>query len=92
MKPWLAIPIVLLAGCSHIGTVQEKLHPDGTKEITRVEITTFFDGKTDLAKFRTTSTDKSQGMSVGSVSENASSTNAVELLRSIGAILATMPK
>jgi hypothetical protein len=88
----LLLPILLLAGCASFSTTQDRTLPDGTRETTRVRIDTIFDAHSEVAKLRTTMTDKSQGIGVGSVAENSSSTNVVEILRLIGGILQSLPK
>ena len=79
--------LLLLCGCARFHSVQQS--PDGT--MTSVTITTFFDGRSEVSKLRTTQTDKSQGVSLGSINENSTSTNLVELLHAIGEILRNMP-
>lgn len=88
----LSSVILLTAGCAHFSTTQDRTHPDGTKETTHVFISTLFDSHNEVGKLRTTMTDKSQGIGVGSISENSSSTNLVEMLRLVGAILQSIPK
>jgi hypothetical protein len=68
-------------------STQTETSPDGTQRITRVCVTTFFDGKSDLAKLRASTTDKTQGLTVSGLDQSSSSTNAVEILRHIAAIL-----
>jgi len=88
----LSLSLLLLCGCAHFSTVQERTLIDGTKETTNVRIFTFFDANNQVGKLRTTMTEKSQGIGVGNISENSTSTNVVEILRLVGNILATMPK
>ncbi len=78
---------VILCGCARFRSTQTEISPDGTQRITRVYVTTFFDGRSDLAKLRTTMTDKSQGIGVIGLDQSSSSTNAVEILRHVAAIL-----
>jgi hypothetical protein len=80
--------LIMLIGCARFRSVQQ--NPDGTK--TTVVITTFFDSNNEVSKLHTTQTEKTQGITLGSISENSSSTNVVELLRLLGGILATLPK
>jgi hypothetical protein len=79
--------ILLLNGCAHFTSRQTETAPDGTQRVTRVSVTTFLDARSEVAKLRATTSDKTQGLSLGSVSENSSSTNAVEILRHVAAIL-----
>lgn len=80
--------LLLLPGCARFHSEQVDL--EGTR--TTVTITTLFDAHNEVAKLKTTQTDKTQGVSLGSVNENSSSTNVVELLRVLGGILAALPK
>lgn len=54
---------------------------------TRVSVTTFFDAHNDLAKLRASTSDKTQGLTLAGLTESSSSTNTVEILRHIAAIL-----
>ena len=89
VHPWLKICLLcfLLAGCARFRSTQTETAPDGTQRITRVCVTTFFDGKSDLAKLRASTTDKTQGLTLAGLDQNSSSTNTVEILRHIAAIL-----
>lgn len=88
----LTLSLALLCGCAHFSTDQQRINPDGSKEITRVSISTVFDSHNEVGKLRTTMTEKSQGIGVGNISENSSSTNVVELIRAVGVILMNLPK
>jgi len=90
--PLYALCILILAGCASSSTTQSRTLPDGSHETTHVRIYTLFDAHSEVTKLRTTMTDKSQGMGLGSISENASSTNLVEILRLVGGILQSLPK
>ena len=81
-------PLLLLCGCSSFSSVQ--VSPDGTR--TTISITTFWDSHSEVSKLRTTQTEKTQGVSLGAVAENSTSTNIVELLRVVGGILVNLPK
>jgi hypothetical protein len=78
---------LVFSGCARFRSTQTETSPDGTQRITRVCVTTFFDGKSDLAKLRASTTDKTQGLTVSGLDQSSSSTNAVEILRHIAAIL-----
>lgn len=86
------ISALALSGCASFHTSQQRIAIDGTKETTSVEICTLFDSHNEVGKLRTTMTDKSQGIGVGSISENSSSSNIVELIHGIGGILQALPK
>ena len=80
----------LLCGCSTFRTEQTEYSTNGlpTKS-TVVVLRNVFQANSEMTKLRTTFTDKSQGIGVGSISENASSTNLYE---GLGTILGTAIK
>lgn len=84
---FLCLLLLNLAGCARFRSTQTETAPDGTQRITRVCVTTFFDGKSDLAKLRASTTDKTQGLTLAGLDQSSSSTNTVEILRHIAAIL-----
>ncbi len=88
----LIFATAILSGCAHFSSVQTDTLPDGTVRETRIRVLTLFDAHNDLAKLRATMSDKSQGMSLAGLSENASSTNAVKVLELIAAIVGTVAK
>lgn len=68
--------LLLLSGCSTFHTTQTEYGTNGLpSKSTEVRITSLFDAHSDVTKLRTTFTDKSQGIGVGTISENVSSTN-----------------
>ncbi len=75
--------IALGTGCSHFkSTVSETVIGGVTNRITTVGATTFFDAKSQLSKLATGQTDKgNQKVSVGALNEEASGSNAVQVLR-----------
>ena len=79
MKKLLILVAIIGQGCSTMTT--EQTGPDGEK--TRTRIVNFWDSKSELAKFRTTQTDKSQGVSVGAYNAEATSTNITALAEAI---------
>lgn len=81
-----------ITGCARFHSVQTDIAPDKSARVTRVSIWSFFDSHNDVTKLKTTATDKTQGISVGSISENTSGTNALEMLHAVGTILQNMPK
>jgi hypothetical protein len=82
--------LVLLSGCAHFSSRQTETAPDGTQRVTRVAVTTFMDGRSDVAKLRATTSDKTQGLTLGGLSESASSTNTVAILSHIAAIIGSV--
>ena len=81
----LIAAIVGLTGCARFtSTVTERGSVDGTTErITVVRINTFFDSKSELAKMSSGQTDKSPKVSIGSLNQESSGTNAVNLVASV---------
>ena len=78
----------LSAGCARFNsTVTEVTAPDGTVERrTVVKAGTLFDSKSELAKLSSGQTDKSQKVSIGSLSQESSASNALGFAESaIGA-------
>ncbi len=90
------ISILLLAlvtgGCAQFSSRQVETAADGTTRETRIRVYTLFDANSDLTKLRASTTDKTQGMSLAGLSESASSTNFVEILRLIATIAAATAK
>jgi hypothetical protein len=77
--------LMLTAGCARFtSTVTERTLPDGvTERVTVVKAATLFDSKSELAKLSSGQTDKSQKVSIGSLSQENSATNAVTLIESV---------
>ena len=65
-----------LAGCARFQSHQ--VGPDGTE--TTVTVWTLLQGKSEVAKLRTTQTDKSQGIGLGSLSQEANFTNTIHIV------------
>lgn len=94
----LIIVVVLLAfasvGCARFTTTQsdtsyEKGLPVRTIS-TRATATTWFESKSALANFKASQTDKTQGASVGSLSQETNGTNAASTLREFRLLLETL--
>ncbi len=89
----LTFPLVcaLVSGCAYFSTDQtDKSYVDDkgkpTREITTTaKATTFFAGKSELAKFKASQTDKTQSASVGNL--NQATDGAEALGATIGATL-----
>lgn len=82
---WLLMAVgimVMFTGCARFHSVQVETSLDGSRRETRQTISTFWDSKSEVSKVRATTTDKSQGLSIGSVSESSSGTNATDLVKS----------
>lgn len=83
---------VLAVGCSTFKTVQTDVSyeafSDGTKiatypsrsVTTKVTAKTLWDSQSALANFKASQTDKTQGASVGSLSQASSGTNAINVI------------
>jgi hypothetical protein len=85
---WLAIAAAtvfflaaLFSGCTSFSISQDETAPDGTRRHTTTHGFALFDSKSELAKVRATTTDKSQIQSIGALSQEASSTGAVQMLK-----------
>lgn len=84
----LCVSVVWLAGCARFSSHQVQTMSDGTSKEQKQIVWTFFDGKSDIAKLRASTTDKTQGLSVGHLNEETSGTNAVDLIeRVVGAVV-----
>lgn len=82
MKKFLILISLCLAGCASLDTnVTETADGDKT---TRVKIRTFWDAKSELAKMHTTSTDKTQSVTVSGLAQESSGTNAVAAFEAFG--------
>lgn len=73
----------LLVGCNTFHAHIEEIEEDGTYRITDIKIYNAFDSKSDLSKLKTTFTDKTQGISVGSYSQESSATNLIPIVEAI---------
>lgn len=107
MKPIRIVALVAIAfgafstGCARFATTQTDTSYDKgqpTRTITtRATAHTLFSAKSALANFKATQTDKSQGASVGGLTQETSGSNAVALVEKIvgaavgGAVKAAAP-
>jgi hypothetical protein len=62
-----------VTGCAQFHSYQKESKPDGSIVEQRHSVTTFLDGKSEIAKLRASTTDKTQGLTVGGISEESSS-------------------
>jgi hypothetical protein len=90
----LLAAIAVLTGCAQLTSTQtETIAEDGAStRTTRLQVTTFFDARSDLQKLRSSTTDKTQGLTVGGLSEGSSGTNTVEALKQLKEILGLIAK
>ncbi len=77
-------------GCASSRVHTLETHLDGTKVETEVRAHTFFDSKSELAKPKASVTEKTASSAVGSMSQESSGSNAVQVVKIIveGAISA----
>lgn len=90
MKTLLLIPLIALTGCASFTTKQKESRneTEGTVEIsTTVKARTLWESKSQLSNFKASQTEKTQGASVGTLSQESNGTNTVEALKSIERIL-----
>jgi len=86
-----------LCGCSSFRSDQIETRPDGSRVEQHQKITTFWDSKSDIARLRASTTDKTQGLTVGSISQESTSTNINDLVGTVvsaavqGAVKAAVP-
>lgn len=92
MRKYLYLSAALLVGCTHLHTKIEEIDKDGSKRVTDNSCTSFFDSKSDLTKFKTTNTEKTQSIGIGSLSQESSGTNAVRVLDSVARIVEAAAK
>lgn len=77
-----------MTGCSAFKTIQEDTRRnektgETTTVKTTVSATTFFDSRSALTAFKATQTDKSQGAAVGSLTQDAASTNVNRIVEAV---------
>jgi len=92
MKTLILMAVLTLTGCASFNTTQTDMTYEKGQPLrqitTQAKSRTFFDSRSSLASFKATQTDKSQTASVGSLNQDASGTNAVDLVTKItGAVV-----
>jgi hypothetical protein len=78
--------VVIFSGCASVRIEQsETVAPDGEsiERNTKFRANTFFDSKNELAKARTTMTDKTQGVAISGLEQESSGSNAVSLAEKV---------
>jgi len=81
----LATVLLLSSACAGFRTVQTDYSYEPTtgkvirKITTRAKSTTFFDSKSNLAKWKASQTDKTQGAEVGGLLQESTATNLVTI-------------
>ena len=79
----LIVLALLLAGCSTFRSDQIQTKADGTKIESHQLIRNFWDAHSDLAKLRASTTDKTQGLTVGGYESDVQSTNVNALVSDV---------
>ncbi len=84
------------AGCARFSTNQSDVSYESGKKVrvitTKATAHTFFDAKSELAKFSALQTDKSQSAKVGNLNQASSGTNAIEVLKQMTELAKALPK
>lgn len=86
--PLLLSLITILSGCAHFQTTQTDERIDAktqekTKITTQASSWTFFDSKSNLAKWKATQSEKSQGAEVGGLAQETTGTNATTIVSAV---------
>lgn len=83
----MAIALTFLAlcltGCASFSSEQDQTKPDGTNTKSHQRIFTFWDANSSVAKLRASTTDKTQGLTVGGLDQESTSTNVNALVEGI---------
>jgi|SRR6185295_5930515 len=79
----LIFAILLTVGCAHFNYSANETKPDGTEIATKVKAFTFFDSKSELSKLKTSTTDKTQSLGIGTLNQEAEGSNAVNIVNSV---------
>jgi hypothetical protein len=91
----LLICVVAISGCARFSTQQTDVSVTDKNGITtrtittKASATTFIESKSQLANFKASQTDKSQGASVGSLSQDSNATNSVDAAVFLGTLIKT---
>lgn len=95
-KLLMIITAVLAVGCGTFRTTQKESRYENGKLtvviLTKVSATTFFDSKSRLSHFRAMQTSKTQSATVGELTQEASATNLVQVLRATADIIEEIGK
>ena len=84
MKRLCSVLLLLLCGCARFSSEQVQVKLDGTRVTSHQRITTFFAGNATVGKLRASTTDKTQGLTVGSIStETEGGTNLVPIVEAL---------
>lgn len=84
MKKWYVGFLAMgLCGCTVLRTTIVEKDANGGVRETQMTVKTLWDSKSDLAKFKTTNTDKTQSLGIGTYSSESESTNIVALIQAV---------
>lgn len=87
MKKLLPLIALALCGCAGFRTTQIDYSYENGKLVrkikTKASANTFFEAKSSLATWKATQTDKSQGATVGGLSQEATGSNVVSMAEAI---------
>ncbi len=75
----LALLSVFCIGCNTFHVHIEEIDADGAFRTTDIKIKNAFDSKSELTKLKTTFTEKTQGISVGGLTQENTLTNVVSI-------------
>lgn len=85
MKALALLLLVLSSGCASYNSTQVRsISTNGVETTsTRVSIKTLWDAKSELSKLSATTTDKSQRLGIGSLSQESTSTNLQNIIEAV---------
>jgi hypothetical protein len=75
----------LMVGCAHVKTTTTCIEMDGTSRTTEVTAWAVLDSKNELAKVKTTNTDRTQSVGWDGMEQSASGTNVVAITERVSA-------
>lgn len=89
----VAVMCVALCSCAHFTTKQtdERMEDGTTKITTKASAYTLFSSSSQLANFKATQTEKTQGAEVGSLNQQGG-TNTVATLEALARLVGALPK
>jgi hypothetical protein len=91
MKTIALLAVVALCGCARFTTKQTDVRYEEGKPSTTISTKatawTFFESKSQLANFKASQTEKTQGASVGSLTQESSGTNTAATVAALAELL-----
>jgi hypothetical protein len=79
----LFVSLFVICGCASVRIEQSETDEAGYQRTTKFRARTFFDSRNELAKARTTMTDKTQGVALSGLEQESSGSNAVSLAEKV---------